>query len=99
MEAIIYTDIGRDGMMSGVNIKATVDLARELSVPVIASGGITDLERRESAVRGRSRGHSSAPSPAARSTRERWISRRRRSWPTRWRAITPNDGRQGLSAR
>ena len=31
-------------MMSGVNIKATVDLARELSVPVIASGGITDLK-------------------------------------------------------
>jgi len=44
VEAIIYTDIGRDGMMSGVNIKATVDLARELSVPVIASGGITDLK-------------------------------------------------------
>jgi phosphoribosylformimino-5-aminoimidazole carboxamide ribotide isomerase len=43
-EAIIYTDIGRDGMLSGVNIKATVELARQLSVPVIASGGITDLE-------------------------------------------------------
>lgn len=43
VEAIIYTDIGRDGMLTGVNIKATVDLARELSVPVIASGGITDL--------------------------------------------------------
>ena len=44
VEAIIYTDISRDGMMSGVNIKATVDLARELSVPVIASGGISDLK-------------------------------------------------------
>jgi phosphoribosylformimino-5-aminoimidazole carboxamide ribotide isomerase len=44
VEAIIYTDISRDGMMSGVNVKATVDLARELSVPVIASGGITDLK-------------------------------------------------------
>lgn len=44
VEAIIYTDIGRDGMMTGVNIKATVDLARELSVPVIASGGITNLK-------------------------------------------------------
>jgi phosphoribosylformimino-5-aminoimidazole carboxamide ribotide isomerase len=44
VEAIIYTDIGRDGMMSGVNVKATVDLARELSVPVIASGGIADLK-------------------------------------------------------
>ncbi len=44
VEAIIYTDISRDGMMGGVNVKATVDLARELSVPVIASGGITDLK-------------------------------------------------------
>jgi phosphoribosylformimino-5-aminoimidazole carboxamide ribotide isomerase len=44
VEAIIYTDISRDGMMTGVNVKATVDLARELSVPVIASGGITDLK-------------------------------------------------------
>jgi phosphoribosylformimino-5-aminoimidazole carboxamide ribotide isomerase len=43
VEAIIYTDIGRDGMLSGVNIDATVRLAKELSVPVIASGGITDL--------------------------------------------------------
>ena len=43
VEAIIHTDIGRDGMMTGVNIKATVDLAKQLSVPVIASGGITDL--------------------------------------------------------
>ena len=43
-EAIIYTDIGRDGMLTGVNIKATVELARQLSVPVIASGGIADLE-------------------------------------------------------
>ncbi|MEK6594304.1 MAG: 1-(5-phosphoribosyl)-5-[(5-phosphoribosylamino)methylideneamino]imidazole-4-carboxamide isomerase [Pseudomonadota bacterium] len=44
VEAVIYTDIGRDGMLTGVNIEATVALARELSVPVIASGGITDLE-------------------------------------------------------
>ncbi len=44
VEAVIYTDIGRDGMLSGVNIKATVALARELTVPVIASGGITDLD-------------------------------------------------------
>jgi phosphoribosylformimino-5-aminoimidazole carboxamide ribotide isomerase len=44
VEAIIYTDIGRDGMMSGVNIEATVELARELTVPVIASGGITNLD-------------------------------------------------------
>jgi phosphoribosylformimino-5-aminoimidazole carboxamide ribotide isomerase len=44
VEAVIYTDIGRDGMLTGVNIAATVRLARELSVPVIASGGIYDLE-------------------------------------------------------
>ena len=44
VEAIIYTDIGRDGMLTGVNIKATVALARQLTVPVIASGGITNLE-------------------------------------------------------
>ena len=43
VEAIIYTDIGRDGMLSGVNIEATVRLARELSIPVIASGGMTNL--------------------------------------------------------
>ncbi len=43
-EAIIYTDIGRDGMLTGVNIKATVELARQLTVPIIASGGITDLD-------------------------------------------------------
>jgi ribonuclease Z len=42
-EAIIYTDIGRDGMLTGVNIEATVGLARQLTAPVIASGGITDL--------------------------------------------------------
>jgi len=44
VEAIIYTDIGRDGMLTGVNIEATVALARQLTVPVIASGGITNLE-------------------------------------------------------
>ena len=44
VEAIIYTDIGRDGMLTGVNIEATVTLAQALSVPVIASGGINGLE-------------------------------------------------------
>ena len=43
VEAIIYTDIGRDGMLTGVNIESTVKLARQLSVPVIASGGLTGL--------------------------------------------------------
>jgi phosphoribosylformimino-5-aminoimidazole carboxamide ribotide isomerase len=44
VEAVIYTDIGRDGMLSGVNVEATVVLARELSIPVIASGGVQNLE-------------------------------------------------------
>jgi phosphoribosylformimino-5-aminoimidazole carboxamide ribotide isomerase len=44
VEAIVYTDIGRDGMLSGVNIEATVNLARALTIPVIASGGITNLD-------------------------------------------------------
>jgi len=44
VEAIIYTDIGRDGMLTGVNIEATLNLARGLLVPVIASGGLTSLE-------------------------------------------------------
>src|SRR5487761_2210176 len=43
VEAIIYTDIGRDGMLSGVNIEATVKLAQALRIPVIASGGIASL--------------------------------------------------------
>lgn len=44
VESIIYTDIGRDGMMSGVNIEATVALAEALPVPVIASGGLTNMD-------------------------------------------------------
>ncbi len=43
VEAIVYTDIGRDGMLSGVNIEATVNLARALTIPVIASGGIRSV--------------------------------------------------------
>ncbi len=42
--AIVYTDISRDGMMQGLNIEATVALARELAVPVIASGGVTNMD-------------------------------------------------------
>lgn len=42
-ESIIYTDIGRDGMLSGVNIEATVRLAQHVSIPVIASGGVHNL--------------------------------------------------------
>jgi phosphoribosylformimino-5-aminoimidazole carboxamide ribotide isomerase len=44
VEAIIYTDISRDGMMQGVNVEATVKLAQAIHIPVIASGGITSLE-------------------------------------------------------
>ena len=44
VEAVIYTDIGRDGMMTGVNIEATVRLAQALTVPVIASGGLSSLD-------------------------------------------------------
>lgn len=41
--AIIFTDIGRDGMLNSVNIEATVRLCRAITIPVIASGGITNL--------------------------------------------------------
>ncbi|MCU6435105.1 1-(5-phosphoribosyl)-5-[(5-phosphoribosylamino)methylideneamino]imidazole-4-carboxamide isomerase [Undibacterium sp. Jales W-56] len=44
VESIIYTDIGRDGMMGGVNIDATVKLAQAVSIPVIASGGVHNLQ-------------------------------------------------------
>lgn len=44
VQSIVYTDIGRDGMMQGVNIEATVALAKAISIPVVASGGITNLD-------------------------------------------------------
>ena len=43
VESIIYTDIGRDGMLSGINIEATVRLAQALKIPVIASGGLSNI--------------------------------------------------------
>jgi len=43
VEGVIYTDIGRDGMLSGINIDATVKLAQSLTIPVIASGGLSNL--------------------------------------------------------
>lgn len=43
VQAIVYTDISRDGMMQGVNIEATVELAENSSIPVIASGGVSKL--------------------------------------------------------
>lgn len=44
VEAIVYTDIGRDGMMQGVNVEATVRLAQSINIPVIASGGVSTLD-------------------------------------------------------
>ncbi len=44
VEGIIYTDIGRDGMLSGINIDATVKLAQALTISVIASGGLSNIE-------------------------------------------------------
>ena len=44
VESIIYTDIGRDGMLSGINIEATVRLAQALKIPVIASGGLSNIQ-------------------------------------------------------
>ncbi len=44
VEAIIYTDISRDGMMQGVNVEATRRLAQAITIPVIASGGVTNLD-------------------------------------------------------
>jgi phosphoribosylformimino-5-aminoimidazole carboxamide ribotide isomerase len=43
VESIIYTDIGRDGMLSGINVEATVRLAQALAIPVIASGGLSNM--------------------------------------------------------
>lgn len=44
VEAVIYTDIGRDGMLVGLNVAATVRLARELRIPVFASGGVASID-------------------------------------------------------
>ena len=44
VEALIYTDIGRDGMMSGINIDATLKLAQQLKTPIIASGGLNSIK-------------------------------------------------------
>jgi len=48
VESIIYTDIGRDGMLTGINIDATVKLAQALTIPVIASGGLSSMKDIES---------------------------------------------------
>ncbi|MEW6688140.1 MAG: 1-(5-phosphoribosyl)-5-[(5-phosphoribosylamino)methylideneamino]imidazole-4-carboxamide isomerase [Pseudomonadota bacterium] len=43
VEALVYTDIGRDGMMTGVNVEATLRLAQAIRIPIIASGGLTSI--------------------------------------------------------
>ncbi|CAB5498913.1 Phosphoribosylformimino-5-aminoimidazole carboxamide ribotide isomerase [Bathymodiolus thermophilus thioautotrophic gill symbiont] len=44
VSSIVYTDIARDGMMQGVNVEATANLAKQTSIPIIASGGITNMQ-------------------------------------------------------
>jgi phosphoribosylformimino-5-aminoimidazole carboxamide ribotide isomerase len=44
IDGIVYTDIGKDGMMGGVNLHATKDLSDSVNVPIIASGGVTDIK-------------------------------------------------------
>jgi phosphoribosylformimino-5-aminoimidazole carboxamide ribotide isomerase len=44
VDSIIYTDIGRDGMLTGINVEATVKLAQASSIPVIASGGLSNMQ-------------------------------------------------------
>ncbi|MGD9951791.1 MAG: 1-(5-phosphoribosyl)-5-[(5-phosphoribosylamino)methylideneamino]imidazole-4-carboxamide isomerase [Burkholderiales bacterium] len=44
IEAIVYTDIGRDGMITGINIEATLRLAQAIKIPLIASGGLNSLQ-------------------------------------------------------
>ena len=48
IEALVYTDIGRDGMMSGINIEATLKLAQAIKIPLIASGGLNSIKDVES---------------------------------------------------
>ncbi len=56
VEAILYTDISRDGMLSGVNLDSTLKLAESISIPVIASGGIANISDIESLCRIESEG-------------------------------------------
>ncbi len=44
MQAIVYTDIAKDGMMQGVNIEQTAELANAVTIPVIASGGVASMD-------------------------------------------------------
>ena len=56
VEAIIYTDIGRDGMLKGVNIEATIKLAQAIRIPVIASGGLSNNQDIEALCRAEEEG-------------------------------------------
>lgn len=60
VEAIIYTDISRDGMMQGVNVESTLALAQAINIPVIASGGITNMDDIEALCKVSSQGISGA---------------------------------------
>ena len=51
IEALVYTDIGRDGMMTGVNIEATLKLAQAIKIPLIASGGLNSIKDVETVCR------------------------------------------------
>lgn len=44
LEALVYTDIGRDGMLTGVNVEATLKLAQAIKIPIIASGGLSSVK-------------------------------------------------------
>lgn len=44
VEALVYTDIGRDGMLTGVNVEATLKLAQAIKIPIIASGGLSSVK-------------------------------------------------------
>jgi phosphoribosylformimino-5-aminoimidazole carboxamide ribotide isomerase len=44
VEALVYTDIGRDGMLTGVNVEATLKLAQAIRIPIIASGGLSSVK-------------------------------------------------------
>ena len=82
VNSIIYTDIGRDGMMSGVNIEATVKLAQSVNIPIIASGGLTNLDDIRALCAVEKEGVSGLP--AVQFTREALILHRRKNWPILW---------------
>jgi len=86
VESIIYTDIGRDGMLSGINIDATVKLAQALTIPVIASRWPVQHGRYRGSVRGGGRG---------RGGRDLWpgdLQRRPRLCRERSNALTSSNG-------